>query len=338
MQPPKAALVAVWVLAAAACSEQSDNPFAGRERMVPPPESAILLFTSSGWTTSPGAGREVYAVNADGSEVTRLTYCNTETEACDNLEVAASSDRMRIMARRIRSSDPAEAMVYVDLARSVQSTLVPSSRKVSSIDWPPNVDFVFYSGLGAGGIDDVYRIDYNGQNEYNISGTTESAERDPRVDPFGTQVALTSSDASGLGIIERITSTGIRSSITAGGEPGLPLSNVPWIVGSDTDPAFSPDAEAIVFRRATSRGRDGRGHWDILTVAELLGPTSVVASGPLYRGEPDWGPSGIAFFEEDSDAGVSRLVLVGRDGTNRRVLLTLPLSVAVGPPRFLAAR
>jgi hypothetical protein len=40
----------------------------------------------------------------------------------------------------------------------------------------------------------------------------------------------------------------------------------------------------------------------------------------------------------DPDAGVTRLLVVDPDGGNRRVLSSQPVSVAMGPPRFLPAR
>ena len=335
MRPWNAALVTVWAIAVAGCAQQNDNPFGARGQMEPPPKSAALLFTSGRWSTSAGAGREVYAVNADGSGLIRLTYCNTESTTCDNLEVAPSSDRKRIIARRTTSGDPSEAIVFADLARGIESTLVPSTRKVSSIEWAPFTDYVFYSGLGQGGRDDIYRIDYNGLNDSNVTVTSDITERDVRMDPSLTQLAMTSADATGLAVIERITTTGYGGALTTGGTPGEPLTGLPWTVGSDADPAYSPSSDAIVFRRCTGRGADGLGTWDILTITETLGTPAVVAAGPLYRSEPDWGPDGISFFERDLDAGVTRLILVAPDGTNRRVLVEQAATVAMGPPRFL---
>jgi hypothetical protein len=325
------------MLAVGGCAQEYDNPFAERGRTVAPPDSAILLFTSARWTTSSGAGREVFAVNADGSEITRLTYCNTETSACDNLDIAPSPDRLKIVSRRLTSSDPAEAIVYVDLARGVETTIVPSSRRVSSLEWDPSGVSVLYSGLGQGGKDDLYSVDYNGQNDSNFTVSPDKSERHPRYDPTGTGIVFGSVDASGLGLIQYITSAAMAT-ITAGGEPGAPLPGQPWIVGSDADPSYSPTATAIVFRRCTGVGRDGRGTWDILTISEVLGTPKIVAAGALYRSEPDWGPAGIAFYEVDPDAGVTRLVVVDPDGGNRRVLSSQSASIAMGPPRFLPAR
>src|SRR5512145_713519 len=103
----------VLLLAGAGCTPEYENPFAGRTRTVVPPPSATLLFTTSQWATEPGSGREVFSVDADGANLTRLTYCNTASSICDNLDAEPSPDRGRILARRILGSDAAPTVVYV---------------------------------------------------------------------------------------------------------------------------------------------------------------------------------------------------------------------------------
>src|SRR5262249_12075840 len=155
------------------------NPFAGAARTVPPPEGAALLFTSGVWSTSPGAPRELYSVSLDGSAVTQLTFCNDLVNGilCDSAEVSSAPDRLRVAVRRasvdsngdgVVNEADGTALTFVDLKRGVEAVLVPASRRVSGVDWAPNGDIIVYSSLPAGGgSEDLFRIDFNGQNDTN---------------------------------------------------------------------------------------------------------------------------------------------------------------------------
>src|SRR5688572_23411383 len=144
-----AALVPLALLAALpACNNSRDdqNPFADTTRTVPPPSTAALLFVSSVRSQSAGTGREVYAVNLDGSGVTQLTFCNDDRLArlCDYAEASSSPERNRVIVRRAATDtdgngrvDEADglALVFVDLQRGVEAVLVPAERRVSGVDW-----------------------------------------------------------------------------------------------------------------------------------------------------------------------------------------------------------
>jgi hypothetical protein len=61
----------------------------------------------------------------------------------------------------------------------------------------------------------------------------------------------------------------------------------------------------------------------------------VIATGPLFRGAPDWGSNGIVFVETDAAADRSDLVLLSADGATRTVLRTEPAGDRMGGPRWL---
>jgi hypothetical protein len=181
------ALPRLWpaVLAASllsGCGENErdqTNPFASATATVPPPASAALLFTSSLYSLTAGSGREIYAADADGGRVTRLTFCN-QAAICDYAEAAPAPDRDRVGARRVSVDtngdgriDEADgaALLFVDLGRGVEAGLVPASRRVSGVDWAPNTgDFFIYSALpGGGGNEDLFLVNYNGLEDRDLS-------------------------------------------------------------------------------------------------------------------------------------------------------------------------
>ena len=115
--------------------------------------------------------------------------------------------------------------------------------------------------------------------------------------------------------------------MTSGGRD--PRCGTLYFVGADADPDFSPDARSVVFRRLTATGNGGLGTWDVLTTSTDGSGLSVVASGPAFRGAPDWGPQGIVFAEVDVAAGTSQLVVIQPDGSGRRAIVSLPADVEI---------
>ncbi len=339
--------LALALAVAGACNHDYPSPFGGQGRTQAPPSGAALLFTSGAWATQPGSGRELFAANADGSGVTRLTFCN-DGAACDTIEAGIASDRRRTEVRRVKASTPGTALVYLDLQQSAEAEIIPASQQVSGIDWSPQADVLVYSAFRSTGVEDLYRVDPNGQNAADLSCATSGGvgtlgcdptirERRPRIDPTGNVAVYERTDATGRGQIYIFQTSANKIPVTTGGTPGAPLPGTPYLVGSDADPTYSRDGGSIVFRRLTGLGNGGLGTWDVLTVHTDGTALAVLATGPLFRGAPDWGTQGIVFAETDAGAATTSLVVVQPDGSGRRVLLTQPLGFNLGFPRWLPA-
>ena len=325
-----------------ACNTTYDNPFANSNPTVAPRADATIVYTSNAYATRPGSPDEVFAVGDGGAGVTRLTFCNNDNRRCSSVEAAPAPDRFRVALRRVDTDSnkdgqltaaDGEALLVVDLARSVEGGLLQSNARVSGIDWSPSGDVLVYSAAGEGGIEDLYRADPNGQNTRNLTSTNTVRERRPRIDPSGSAALFERIDVDGKGQVWLFTSTGAQVRVTTGGDGSAALAGTPYVVGSDADPDFSADGRSVVFRRLTGTGNGGLGTWDIMT-ARLDGTDiTTIVTGPAFRGAPDWGPKGIVFPEVDGTS--SRLVLVQGDGTGRQVLVTLGSSFDISYPRWL---
>ena len=337
---PSAVVAATFILG---CARTYDNPFAASHLTDPPPAAASIVFTSNAHNTRPGSGREVFAVEESGANPTRLTFCGEAGAACSSLEASFGNDRRRAVVRRVLADTDSdgrltaadgESLFLVDFERSVEGGLLPAGARVSAVDWSAISNVIVYSGAGAGGQEDIYRMDPNGQNNRNITDTTGIRERHPRVDPTGSIAVFERIDATGKGEIWVFLTTQSQSRLTSGGTAGAALPQTPYVVGSDADPDYSPDGRSIVFRRLRALG-DGRlGQWDVMTVrADGTGLTTLV-SGPAYRDAPEWGPRGIVFTETGSD-GRTEIVIVDPDGSNRRAVVTVGSGVDLGAPRWL---
>jgi Tol biopolymer transport system component len=307
------------------CNKDYPNPFAQDNRSVPPPASAGIVLSSGAWSTQANAPRELFAIDPTGANLTRLTFCN-DTNTCDWVEPVPSPDRNRMMARLVTPGTEGTALTFIDLIRGATANIAVAAGRVSGADWSPQDGVVVYSAVGQGALEDLYRVDPNGQNVSNLTQTDTVRERRPRIDPGGNVAVYERIEGSGKGSITIFQTSTSQSVVTTGGPGEGVLSDTNEPVGSDTDPDFSPDAKFIVFRRLTSTA-NGIGTWDIMTVKLDGSSLTPIASGPLYRGTPDWSSKGgIIFTEADVAAGTVKLVLVQPDGSGRQVLLTQALS------------
>ena len=321
-------------LVLASCGSDSGNPFASGSATSAPSPGASILFVSSSSGSEPGP-REILAIDLAGTTVERLTNCAAAAKPCDYVQVAPSPDRTRVAAIRteVGAEAGATALYFIDLSRSVE-TLLQARRRVFAVDWSPDNSFLIYTANDAGGSEDLFFSNIDGTSEQNLTNTADVRERQPRVDPAARTAAYERIDSNGVPRIYIFQAT----PLTSGPATGPALPDTPYVVGSDADPAWSPDSAYMVFRRLTGTGNGGLGTWDVMTIRSDGANLTTIAGGAAYRGAPDWGKAGIVFVESDVAAGESRLVLVQPDGSGRRVIRTERLDFGMGAPRFLAGQ
>jgi hypothetical protein len=332
--PRRLLLVAASLVLVAACGDDNGNPFSQITASRPPSAEAVLVLVSGSWAEATGSPRELLALNLDGSKVERLTSCSTSADPCDFVRAAPGPDRTRILA--IRTSPGAEAganaLYYMDLSRSVETIIVPR-RRVDSADFSRDGTFIIYSSVAPQGTqEDLFYSRPNGQEVQNLTESAQVRELNARVDPFGRTAVFERIDASGVSRIGLFPDT----ALTSGPATGPQLPGTPYLVGGDADPAFSPDATSIAFRRLSGVGNGDLGTWDLLTLRlDGVSAPRVIVTGALFRGAPDWGAKGILFVETDAATSRSQLVLVQPDGSGRTVLRTEDAAYLMGAPRWL---
>jgi hypothetical protein len=333
LRDPRRLVIAGALVAATACSTNAPNPFAQRSRTVAPPAGATAIVPSGRWSSQPSAPRELFALDASGGSPTQLTFCN-EGATCDILEAIPSRDRHRLMLNRVSNAIEGPSLVFVDLSRSAQATIVTADKRLGGADWSPQDQIIAYSATGDGGLPDLYRVLSDGSDLFQLTLTPAVGERRPRIDPTGREAVFERVEAGQKTGISIFLTRAIQNTMTSGG-PGEGALATGELIGSDASPDYGPDSRSIVFRRLTAVG-DGRGNWDLLTL-RTNDPANLtpVATGPIFRGAPDWGARGILFTEIDLAAREARVVVIQPDGSDRRVLLTQPATTLIGTARWL---
>jgi len=347
MPARRAALSLLFLaLAAPACKKDYPNPFENPNRTQPPLPNHRISFTSNAYATEANAPRDVFSSGPAGEGIERLTNCNSGARACDSVAAAIHPDRQRAAVRRATqdkngdgqvTEEDGAALLLVDLARQVEAPLLTPDWNVQGIDWTPNGTTLLFSAVSPVGLnEDLYRMDPNGQNQASLTFTPNVLELSPRVDPTGTAAVFSRIDdaAAGKAEIWIFIATDRQLQVTSGGPGSERLSGTPYVVGSDANPDYSPDGRRIVFRRLTAVG-DGRGQWDLLSVAVNGSDLQTLVSGPAYRGAPDWGVDGILY--EESQAGrPTELIAIQPDGSGRRVVAAVNAGQRLSEPRWLA--
>jgi Tol biopolymer transport system component len=343
-RPAARATLLLVLVAGTACDKNYENPFQSGSRTQAPSAAADIVFTSNSHLLAAGAPRDLFAVEDTGAGPARLTACSG---TCDVLEGALGPDRRRVAMRHVSADTNGDrrltaadgvALVVTDLEQGVQGGLAPAEARVSGFDWGQAGELLVFSAFGdqaIGGVDDLFRIDPNGQNLRNLTSTTGIAERRPRMHPGGTALVYERIEPGQKAQIWIFQAVNAQSRVTEGGAGTEQLANSPYIVGSDADPTFSPDGRQIVFRRLRALGAGGLGIWDIVRVTNDGTGLTVLTTGSAYRGAPDWGEQGIVFQEVDPATSRSQIVLISIDGTNRRVPLTAASTVELNFPRWL---
>lgn len=331
---PSRALLVGLVALLGGCAKQGANPFNVFSPSRTPSADAVLLFVSGSWATTTGGPRELFAANADGSKIERLTTCTQAAQPCDMLQVAPAPGRQRIVAVRTTpgAASGTQVLYFMDLSRSAETIIAPR-RRVESADWSADGTFLVYAAsTPPTSEEDLFYSASDGTSEQNLTSTPTVRERSARIDPFGRTATYELIDDSGVGRIYLFQAI----PVTSGPATGPVLPGTPYQVAADADPAFAPDANSVVFRRLTGTGNGGLGTWDLMVVpANAATPPVAIATGAVYRGAPDWGPNGILFVETDAATSKSELVRIQPDGSGRTVLHTEDAGYRMAAPRWL---
>jgi hypothetical protein len=167
---------------------------------------------------------------------------------------------------------------------------------LGSPSWSANGQRVAFARTGEGGVlPGIYVITPDGLTGTRVA-STGSNDSGPSLSPDGTKVSFARRVAGGV-----FPDPGVHDIVLASVNGGGPLETVVNHPADDTDPAWSPTADAIVY--ANNRN----GNYDLFVTDTHGSVQSQLTSSPADERHPVWSPDGTRVaFERDGEIYVVR--------------------------------
>ena len=219
---------------------------------------------------------EIYRMNADGSEPTRLTSNevtdNVPSISPDGTKVAFTSDRagsQDIWVMGIDGSNPTQ------LTSDAGIELQPA--------WSPDGTKIAYHGSSIEQYD-IFVVDATGGTPVDVTNTPAD-EASANWSPDGTQLAFMS---------DRDGNEEIYRQIADGSDPAIRLTNNP---ARDADPDWSPDGDKLAF--FSDRAGSVFGSVWTIDASDGANPANLT-NATIFDADPSWSPDGtrIAFVRD----------------------------------------
>jgi len=300
----------------------------------PIPAGAAIVFFSA----RSGLGSEIYTMNADGGEVTQITFISPRPFDQPYEHVAVSPDHRMIAADRyLKSGSGPTGLWVIDLERKTERHLVPDffSAGNGGVDWSADGSIYFAGQRAVRQKAGVFRIRPDG------SQLTPVVALDPLDAGFVGDVSV-SEDGSLLAYVRAVAArsatrmvlkTQIWVAQINGGEQrmvddgGPELGSQGGFPIGDFDPEISPDNAFVVFSRTNTEHvsfkttfNNGQDLW-VAPVDRSAPARRLTQPGPISI-VPDWHDRKIVYTEYSEVDGYAGLVLIEPDGSGRRRLET----------------
>jgi Tol biopolymer transport system component len=249
------------------------------------PDQTKIAFTS----TRDG-NREIYVMNTDGSQQTRLT-----NHPADDFEPAWSPDGQHIAFTSQRDGNDEIYVMNADGSHPRNISNHPSSD--SNPAWSPDGSMIAFTSRRDGN-DEIYVMNADGSHPrrltFNSAPGSRSRDVQPTWSPDGAMIAFTSHRDGNDEIYV----------MDADGSHLTRLTNHPR---ADDDPVYSPDGQRIAFTR--------RGRGIFVMDADGSNPTRLAISGAGVA-DPTWSPDGFKIALVNGFSSRSDIFVVNADGSN----------------------
>jgi len=251
---------------------------------------AAASDTKIAFVSARDGSQEVYVMNADGTNPTRLTNNN----AADDLEISWSPDGTKIAFRSKRDGNNEIYVMNADGTDQVNLTNHPMSDY--GVSWSPDGTKIAFNSNRDGGEWEIYVMNADGTDQTRLTNNTVADEY-PSWSPDGTKIAFSSTRNRNNDVYV----------MNADGTDQVNLTNH---LADDGWASWSPDGTKIAF------GSTRDGNWEIYVMnADGTNPTRLT-NNAADDYNPSWSPDGTQIAFNSNRDGNGEIYVMNADGTN----------------------
>lgn len=255
--------------------------------------------------TNRDGNREIYAMNADGSNLINLT-----NSPADDMQPMWSPDGTRIAFVSNRAGLQ-EIYVMNEDGSDVRKVSASTALSVNLPHWSPDGTQLVYAEVG-GGAPFVWRVNADGSNPQQLFDNPGDGWVEKSWHAGGLWLACARS-AGVVGSAEDVFLMELAGTVVA---------NLTALTGNDERPAWSPDGTALAW---TS---DRNGNFEVYVAdfdgSALMTPVNVSNDPATQDDGPEWSPDGQQVVFHKLAGGNGDIYRVNRDGSNPVRLTTDP--------------
>jgi Tol biopolymer transport system component len=256
-------------------------------------ENGKIAFSS----TRDVNNQEIYVMNADGSDVTRLT-----NDASRDSDPSWSPDGEKITFQTTRDGNNEIYVMNADGSGQTRLTNNPASEEFPS--WSPDSTKIAFKSSRDGNFE-IYVMNADGSGQTRLTNNP-SADGEPGWSPDGEKIVFNSNRDGNNEIYV----------MNADGSGQTRLTNNPSADGSS---GWSPDGEKIVFDST----RDGNFEIYVMNAADGSNPTRLTNNAE-WDIEPSWSPDGSRITFISTRDGNFEIYVMNADGSGQTNITNHP--------------
>ena len=259
-------------------------------------EDKLYKQTKIAFTSERDGNFDIYVMNADGSDLNRLTN-NPDWD--EKPRWSPDGKKIAFMSIVSDTIDDRHWEVYVMNSDGSDQRRLTFDRRVNANPWwSPDGEKIVFNSVGDDGISAIYIMSADGSQQKRL---TAPGGR-PSWSGTGKQITF----------ISFIDETSDISVINADGTGERNLTNS---AAPDGTPAFSPDGSKIAFLSVVD------GHYEIFVMNSVGSELKRLTNDTVSNSSPSWSPDGEKIiFHRGTEYDDTEIYIMNADGSNKKRL------------------
>lgn len=267
---------------------------------------------------------EIFVMNIDGSEVTRL-HQSVEGDQTLSDDSAAdwSPDGTKLVFSSLRDEvtrDSNYEIYIMNADGSDQQRLTDSAGVDAFPDWSPDGSRIVFEREGTNGARDIWVMNADGTGQINLTNDPDHDDVSASWSPDGTQIAFASDRDDLPGGCGEDCNLDIYVMNIDGSNP-VRITDDPDI---DAFPEWSPDGSRLLFHSTRAATAVTESNWDVFVMNADGTDELNLTNNPAFDAHAVWSPDGTRIAFNSNRDGNIEIYLMDPDGANLTRITNTP--------------